>query len=93
MTAWVPTLRPDGRIVTIVNPAGTLDEGYRRNVALHYYALQRKGSTVEKLRTLLERGQLVPLIDCVMPLERAADAHRKLEAGGVKGKIVLKVAQ
>jgi NADPH2:quinone reductase len=85
-------MRPQGRIVSIVNPSGTLDEGYRRNVALHYYIVQRKGATMEKLRVLLERGQLVPMIDSVLPLEQMAEAHRKLEAGGVKGKIVLKVS-
>jgi NADPH:quinone reductase-like Zn-dependent oxidoreductase len=88
----LPLLRAEGRAVTIVNPSGALDEGYRRNVAIHYYAIQRAGATVEKLRTLIERKQLTPLIDSVFPLENAADAHRKLEAGGVKGKIVLKVA-
>ena len=87
----IPLLRPEGRVVTIVNPAGLLEEGYRRNLALHYYAVQRSGATMEKLRALLERGQVVPLVEAVLPLEKAAEAHRRLEAGGVKGKIVLKV--
>ena len=85
-------MKPFGRIVTIVNPGGKLDEGYRRNVTVHYEFLQRKGATLENLRTVLERGQIVPLIDSVMPLEEAGEAHRRLEAGGVKGKIVLKVS-
>ena len=32
-----------------------------------------------------------PLIDAVLPLEQAAEAHRRLEAGGVRGKIILHV--
>jgi NADPH:quinone reductase-like Zn-dependent oxidoreductase len=33
-----------------------------------------------------------PLIDSVMPLEQVAEAHRKIEAGGMRGKIVLTVS-
>jgi len=35
------------------------------------------------------RGDLVPVIDSVMPLERAREAHERLEAGGQFGKIIL----
>lgn len=36
-------------------------------------------------------GDLKPVIDSVFPLERAADAHRRMEEGSHVGKIVLKV--
>ncbi len=36
--------------------------------------------------------RLVPLIDCVLPLEQAADAHRRMERGEHFGKIVLRVS-
>ncbi len=35
------------------------------------------------------RGDLVPVIDSVLPLEHAREAHERLEAGGQFGKIVL----
>ncbi len=41
---------------------------------------------------LLEAGQIRPVINSVHPLDRAADAHAELEAGGHVGKIVLSVA-
>jgi NADPH:quinone reductase len=87
----IPLMKPLGRIVTIVNPAGKLDEAYRRNVTIHYEFLQRKRATLELLKGVAERRQVVPLVEAVMPLEAAADAHRRLEAGGVKGKLVLKI--
>lgn len=43
----------------------------------------------EKVWPLLEAGRVKPVIDRVLPLEQAADAHRALEAGEVIGKIVL----
>jgi len=41
---------------------------------------------------LVEREQLQPVIDSVLPLQGVAEAHRRLEEGGVKLKIVLEVA-
>lgn len=40
----------------------------------------------------LAEGRCVPIIHAVYPLERAADAHRAMEAGQHIGKIVLKVS-
>jgi putative PIG3 family NAD(P)H quinone oxidoreductase len=41
--------------------------------------------------TELERGALDPVVDRVLPLERAADAHRAMKASEHFGKIVLRV--
>ncbi|ODA70493.1 hypothetical protein APS67_005362 [Streptomyces sp. AVP053U2] len=37
-------------------------------------------------------GKLSPAVDTVFPLEETAAAHRALEAGGVRGKYVVRVA-
>ena len=84
-------MKPMGRIVTIVNPMGKLDEGYRHNVTIHFEFVRRNKHTLDAVRTLVERRLLVPLVEEVLPLEEAALAHRRLEAGGVKGKLVLKI--
>ncbi len=39
----------------------------------------------------LEAGRIRPVIDSTFPLEKAADAHRRMESGGHVGKIVLEV--
>jgi NADPH:quinone reductase-like Zn-dependent oxidoreductase len=39
----------------------------------------------------LAAGTLRPVVSGVLPLERAADAHRMLEAGHRQGKLVLEV--
>jgi putative PIG3 family NAD(P)H quinone oxidoreductase len=47
----------------------------------------------EKVWPRLEAGNLHPIIDSVLPLEAAADAHRRMESGDHVGKIVLEVAK
>lgn len=51
------------------------------------------GSKAEMIPVLehFEGGLLKPVIDCVLPLEKAAEAHERLERGEQFGKIVLKV--
>ncbi|MEM9234040.1 MAG: zinc-binding dehydrogenase, partial [Pseudomonadota bacterium] len=34
-------------------------------------------------------GEIAPVIDCAFPLDNAAEAHRRMEAGDHTGKIVL----
>jgi NADPH:quinone reductase len=44
---------------------------------------------LEQLRTLAESGTLTPRVGRVFPAEQAAEAHRTLEVGGTRGRIVL----
>ena len=89
ITRSVGCTRKWGRIVTIVAPPGDADGAGRKNITIHYEFSQRNRAKMEALRTLVERGQMRPVTDSVMPLTQVAEAHRRLEAGGVRGKIVL----
>ena len=55
--------------------------------------VEEKGAIARDLEAhvwpLLSRGELRPVVHAEFPLERAADAHRELEAGRVFGKAVL----
>ncbi|WP_447005129.1 NAD(P)H-quinone oxidoreductase [Saccharothrix isguenensis] len=55
-----------------------------------------KGRVVAEVREhvwpMIESGQVKPVVHEVVPVERAADAHRALEGGGVVGKLVLAVS-
>lgn len=48
-----------------------------------------EGARVAELADLAAKGALTPRVAELIPAERAADAHRKLEAGGVRGRLVL----
>jgi len=49
----------------------------------------RMAQNLEEIRALVARRALRPVIERVMPMSEAADAIRVLEAGHVRGKIVL----
>ena len=47
----------------------------------------------EQVWPLLASGAVRPIVDRILPLDEAAEAHRLLESGEVIGKIVLKVGE
>lgn len=87
----VNCVRPYGKLSTVVSIDGNLAGMQTRNLSLYFGFMERTEPKIQALRTLAERGQVRPLIDSVFPLERVADAHRKIEAGGMKGKIVISI--
>lgn len=83
--------KPFGLMVGIVSTDAGFSEAFRNNITIHTYFLEREHYKMGALRILAERGDLKPVIDSVMPFTEVAEAHRRLAAGGVRGKIVLSV--
>ncbi|WP_230466346.1 NAD(P)-dependent alcohol dehydrogenase [[Actinomadura] parvosata] len=98
--AYRRLLTPSGRMVAIAfdlgRPAASL--AYIAASAVHGGRRVRAFSgdpshrLFADLARYVERGDLRPVVDTVFPLEEVAEAHRALEAGGVRGKIVLRIA-
>ncbi len=59
-----------------------------KNLSVLGNTMGGRGDLLRILR-LFEQGQLRPVVDRVLPLDRAGEAHRLLEAREVVGKIVL----
>lgn len=87
----IQAVRAYGKLATIVNLEGSLQGMQIKNQTLYFGFLERTEPKIQAMATLVERRQVKPLIDSVFPLDKVADAHRKLEAGGIKGKIVIKI--
>ncbi|HLT47571.1 MAG TPA: zinc-binding dehydrogenase [Rubricoccaceae bacterium] len=86
----VPALAEHGRMATIVgDAAGAFGKAYQKNGTVHLVFMERDGGMLDRIARLAERGLLRPLVADVLPLAEAAEAHRRLEAGGVHGKLVL----
>jgi len=84
-------VRPYGKLASIVSIEGSINAMAMRNQSLYFGFMERTGPKIQAIARLAERGQLRPVIDSTFPLERVGDAHRKIEAGKMKGKIVLVV--
>lgn len=89
----VRALAPGGRLVTCGNTTGweaAIDLRFLFSRQLSLLG-SYMGTKAELLRAapFLFDGRFRPLIDSVLPLAAAADAHRRLETGDVCGKLVL----
>lgn len=99
----VAVLAPDGRLVVIGLQGGTKGEldlnallvkrGTIVATSLRGRPEAQKAAIVAAVRAtvwpLLESGDVRPVIDRVLPLPEAAEAHRLVEAGAHIGKVVL----
>lgn len=86
-------LASGGRLVSIVDhdqPHNLLN-AYGKNAALHFVFTSPDPTRLATIATLVERGQLRPIVGAELPLQEAAEAHRRIESGGVRGKMVLRV--
>jgi NADPH:quinone reductase-like Zn-dependent oxidoreductase len=88
-------LRPGGLIVN--GPGGSWPtmsvEAQAAGMRSTGFQVAPDGSTLAIISRLLESGDVRVYVDQVMDLEDAADAHRQMEEGHTRGKIVLKVCE
>ncbi|MEU9596332.1 NAD(P)-dependent alcohol dehydrogenase [Streptomyces sp. NPDC048109] len=59
---------------------------------IRFFSGNPDGALLAEVARLAERGDIVPVVDTVHPLDGVADAQRALAAGGVRGKHVVRVA-
>jgi NADPH:quinone reductase-like Zn-dependent oxidoreductase len=78
-------LRPGGRLTSIIDPGTVQKLGGR------YVFVRPEATHLAKLAELVDEGQLQIEVARAYPLDQAADAHRLLETGHVRGKLVLEL--
>jgi NADPH2:quinone reductase len=84
----VPAVRDGGRVATVRGFKGDEVRGITfYPVSVRDYA--REQTKVDRLRQQVEDGQVTLRVAGTLPAEQAAEAHRTLEAGGVRGRLVL----
>jgi NADPH:quinone reductase-like Zn-dependent oxidoreductase len=84
----LPFVRIGGHAATIVDLTGDLDLAIDRNIDLHGVLMRAGRDRLYELAAEVSAG-VRPTVTDTYPLERAADAHRRLEAGRVGGKLVI----
>jgi NADPH:quinone reductase len=86
-------IRPYGRVASSVGLMGDLDLLLDLNLTLHGILVRPEQKRLEALNRLVSSGSLRPIIDHVLPLQEAVEAHQLLESGHGPGKIVLAVRE
>ena len=93
-TRSLSVLRPGGLLVNA--PSGSWptmrEDALEAGVRATGYKVSPSGATLAVLSRLFESGDLRVNLDHVLPLSEAAEAHRLLEEGHTRGKIVLEVS-
>lgn len=79
-------LRDGGRIASILDPSVNERPGGR------YVFVRPNAAQLAELGRMVDEGRLAVHVQETFPLERAADAHERLEEGHVRGKLVIEIA-
>jgi NADPH:quinone reductase-like Zn-dependent oxidoreductase len=81
-------VRDGAAVATVRGHVGPDDRDIRWHpVMVRDYA--EAHAALDTLRRQVEKGELTPRVAAVLPAEQAAEAHRRLEAGGVRGRLVI----
>lgn len=86
--AVLPAVRDGGAIATV---RGYTGDGTRdlRVIPVYVRTYLQELEKLDRLREQVEQGAVTPRVADTYPAEKAVDAHRRLEAGGVRGRLVL----
>lgn len=89
----VAVTRPGGLVVAV--PSGTppelLELTAKAGVRAAPYLVEPDGPALAEIAALIESGAVRVEVEEVFPLAAAAEAHRRMESGRTRGKLVLEV--
>jgi len=81
-------VRDGGQVIAVRTFAGQTERGITVSPVLVSHHLH-EGDRLARLAEQAAEGVLTPRVADVLPAERAAEAHRRFEAHGVRGRLVL----
>jgi len=94
----LPVLPPTGRYVGTIPSPGLLADvartrllsAVRRTPTAHLVVVRSRRRDLEELARWLEAGELAPVVDRVLSLNRIADAHAHLGTRRARGKVIVR---
>ena len=84
--AALPAVRDGGAFVAVTGPSTPQSERGIRVGTVHVVS---ESDALARLATLAVEGVLTPRVAETYPIEKASDAYAAIEAGGVRGAIVI----
>lgn len=88
--SW-PVLRKGGMLVAIAMPPPDAAAAEMHGVRTAMVAVTPHGERLAEIARLIDAGELEVMIDREFPLDQAAEAHRHIEQGHTRGKIILRM--
>lgn len=85
-------VKPGGMLVSIISPPSE-EQAAAHHCRSAYVFIQPRADWLTEIAKLIDAGQVKPIVDAVLPLERAAEAHELSQSGHTRGKIVLQVRE
>jgi NADPH:quinone reductase-like Zn-dependent oxidoreductase len=81
-------VKADGQVITIV--AYDIEQKLA-NVKAKFFIWTQNAEQMGKIADMVGKGELKTFVDSVFPLEKAAEAFRKGQAGHLEGKVMVEV--
>jgi NADPH:quinone reductase-like Zn-dependent oxidoreductase len=89
----LPAVRDGGQLLAVRPYQGETTDGKAgRDITIRLVLVGNhlhEGARIAELADLVDNGVLTLRVAAALPAEQAAEAHRRLEAGGVRGRLVL----
>ena len=89
--SWSVLRRGGALVSTLSEPSA--ERARERGVRGLRYMVRPSGEQLNEIARLINAGKVRPVVAETFPLDQAAAAQRRLEQGGVRGKIVLRVCE
>jgi NADPH2:quinone reductase len=84
----LPAVKDGGVVVTVRGYTGNGERGLRV-VPVFVGSYAEEQEKLDALRVAVEEGVVTLRVANTIPAEQAAESHRRLEAGGVRGRLVV----
>ena len=81
-------LKPGGKLVTIAAQSERTKDPAARDA---FFIVQANRSQLTEIARLIDDGHIRPIVDEAFPLAQAGQAYQRAQAGGHRGKVVLRV--
>lgn len=84
-------IKPGGVLVSIASPPPSATSVKRHDVRFAWFVVEPNQEELNQIGTLIDAGQLRPIVDAVFPLAQARQAYEQVAKGHTRGKVVLRV--
>lgn len=84
-------IKPGGILVSVISPPSE-EQAVAHHCRSAYVFIQPRADWLTEIGQLIDAGHVKPIVEAVLPLSQAAEAHQMSQTGRTRGKIVFQVS-